>query len=240
MVPNKFIVSGQNNPGFSGAISLYCCQFSVTEYTDKLFQQHRIYFPADIETTVRKRRAEFFAGRYCAKKSLLSLNNAAPDIHIGQHRNPLWPAHIVGSISHSNNHAVAVTALESTNRGIGIDIQNEIDRNTYVKIKSQVIFRDEYNAIFQRNQGLNQQQLLTVVFSVKESFFKAAFAEVGRYFDFSSVSIMHINQKAQLILMRINETLSEKLTKGFEIQAEYRILPDRKIMTLVRLDWTQV
>lgn len=235
MTTNRFIISDQINPGFPGAISLYYCQFSASEYTDNLFQQYQIYRPTELENAVTKRRAEFFAGRYCAKKSLGFLDGTAADVHIGKHRNPLWPSHIVGSISHSNSHAVAVTVLKSTIRGIGIDIQDEIGIDTQLKIERHIIFGNEYNTIFQSNQDLTAQRLLTIAFSVKESFFKAAFAEVGRFFDFSCVSIIKINQKTQLISMRLNEKLSENLTTGTEFQAEYRILPERKIMTLVRL-----
>lgn len=71
---------------------------------------------------------------------------------------------------------------------------------------------------------------------MKESFFKAAFAEVGRYFDFPSVSIMRMNQKAQIISIRVNERLSKNLIAGTELQAEYRTLPQGKIVVLVALD----
>lgn len=235
MTTNRFIISDQINAEFSGAISLHCCHFSASEYNDNLFQQYQIYRPTELENAVTKRRAEFFAGRYCAKKSLSSLDGTATDVHIGKHRNPLWPNHIVGSISHSNSHAVAITALKSTIRGIGIDIQEEIGVDTQLKIERHIIFGDEYNTVLQGKKDLTPQILFTIAFSVKESFFKAAFAEVGRFFDFSCVSIMKINQKAQLISMRLNEKLSEKLTIGTEFQAEYRILPERKIVTLVRL-----
>src|SRR5690606_34549288 len=99
-----------------------------------------------------------------------------------------------------------------------------------------IIFGDEYDAFFQDNQDLSTLKLFTIAFSVKESFFKAAFAEVGRYFDFSSVSITRINQKKQLISIRVNERLSKNLTVGTELQAEYRILPESKIITLVKLE----
>lgn len=235
MTTNRFIISDQINTEFSGAISLHCCHFYAPEYSDNLFQQYQIYRPIEIENAAIKRRAEFFAGRYCAKKSLGFLDGTAADIHIGKHRNPLWPSHIVGSISHSNSHAVAVTALKSKIRGIGIDIQDEIGIDTQLTVERHIIFGDEFNTIFQSNQKLTGQTLLTIAFSVKESFFKAAFAEVGRFFDFSCVSIMKVNQKTQLISMRINEKLSEKLTSGLELEAEYRILPERKVMTLVIL-----
>jgi 4'-phosphopantetheinyl transferase EntD len=232
---NRFIVLDQINPGFSASISLHCCQFSAAEYTDSLFQQHNIHRPMELERAVIKRKAEFFAGRYCGKKSLGLLDGTIADIYIGKNRNPIWPNHIVGSISHSNSHAVAATALKSTIRGIGVDIQDEIGADTQLKIESLIVFEDEYKNVFQSNKNLTEQETFTIAFSVKESFFKAAFAEVGRFFDFSCISIMKIDQKRQLISMKLNENLSENLKAGGCVQADYRILPEKKIITLVRL-----
>lgn len=166
---------------------------------------------------------------------MLFLDGSTATIHIGKHRNPLWPSHMVGSISHCKSHAVAITALKSSVRGVGIDIQDEIDMHTYVQIKDQIIFKNEWNIISQINQGLTQLEVFTIIFSAKESFFKAVFEEVGRYFDFSSVSILRIDQMAKKILIRVNEILSENISAGIEVQAEYRIIPEKIIITLVVL-----
>lgn len=236
MATPAFIISDPIGPAFSGAISLHACEFSAARYNDQLFQQYAIHYSTEIANAVTKRRAEFLAGRYCAKKSLAALDGTTGDIHIGNFRNPVWPPHVVGSISHTNSHAVAVTALKSNLRGIGIDVQDEFDRDTYLKIKTQIIFADEDDFVLQNLQGLTTVELLTIAFSVKESFFKAAFAEVGRYLDFNCVSITQIDQQAQLIRMRVNEHLSKYLTAGTRLQAEYRRLSERRVMTLVRLD----
>ncbi len=230
----SFIVSEFTNPGFSGAISLSYCCFSLIEYNDKLFDDYCIHFPSGLEKAVTKRKAEFFAGRHCAKKSLSLLDGTVADIHIDPQRCPVWPAHTIGSISHSNQYAAAVTALKMDIRGIGIDIQYEIDKDTFDTLKGQIICGQELDLI-RNNNDLNSQTLFTIVFSVKESFFKAAFAEVGRYFDFSSISVTQIDQTSQRIFMRINETLSKNLVIGNEVQAEYRITPEKNIMTLVCL-----
>lgn len=64
---------------------------------------------------------------------------------------------------------------------------------------------------------------------MKESFFKAAFVEVGQYFYLKCVSIMQVNQNKKIILMRVNEWLSKSLTAGTELETEYKILPESKI-----------
>lgn len=67
----------------------------------------------------------------------------------------LYGQPLLSDTSHSNCHAVAVTAFKAT-RGIGIDIQDEIDRDTYLDIKEHIIFGDEYDTVFQGNQDLTE------------------------------------------------------------------------------------
>lgn len=222
------------NTDLANIISIYSCCFSASHYTADLFHLHHIFFPSEMEKAVIKRRAEFFAGRYCAQQSLISLTGNASTIHIGRCRNPLWPPHIAGAISHSNTHAIAVTALKSHVRGIGVDIQDEIDSDTYSSIKTQILFGDELELIQHYKPSL-QLPVFSLIFSVKESFFKAAFPEVGRYFDFSCVSVVTIDQNNQCIYLKINETLSSDLTDGLIVRAHYQCLPGKKILTLVTL-----
>ncbi len=229
-----FFTPNISPPTFSGTISLNHCCFSLSAFHDSLFKEHNVYFPAELDRAFLKRKAEFFAGRYCAKHSLLALDGTIADVHIGPQRCPIWPAHVVGSISHSGNQAIAVTALKQNFRGLGIDIQYEIDAKTYTAIKNQILFGNEHEVIFSGSE-LDIRVLFTIAFSAKESFFKAAFAEVGWYFDFSAVSIKSIDQEGKIIHMCINETLSKKLVVGTEFQAEFKHTHDNKIITLVRL-----
>lgn len=48
--------------------------------------------------------------------------------------------------------------------------------------------------------------------------------------------MVKIDQVRQLITLKVNEKLSENLTKGVNVRAEYQILPEKRIMTLIRFD----
>jgi 4'-phosphopantetheinyl transferase EntD len=236
--PHGFIRGEPNNPGFAGPISVYCCQFALADYTDELFAHYGIAFPPSLHKAVAKRRAEFLAGRYCARQSLLPLGYSAVDIPIGPHRSPHWPAAITGSISHCRNYAIAVTTLKSNLRGIGVDIEEEVNADTCEKIKGQVLFGEELRIFDQFARNASGQAFFTAAFSAKESFFKAAYPEVGKYFDFSAVSILAVNQQDNTILMEVNETLSEGLRAGVRVTADYRMLSARVVVTLVKLGHT--
>lgn len=233
---DAFILSEQQVPWFSGPLSVYYCRFSVSAYSDQLFADYRIVYPPTLNSAVAKRKAEFLAGRYCAKQSLVSFQCTDVDIPIGQYRDPLWPPQIVGSISHTNTDAIAVTALQTDFRGIGIDLEHEIDTETFAHVYQQIIFAEERDIILQTPQSLEQRQLLTLAFSAKESFFKAAFAEVNSYFDFSRLAISRIDMNNQMLMMHVTDSLSEGLVAGTEVTAEFRLLENNKVVTLVKLD----
>lgn len=232
---NTFFTTKSGTAWLAKTVAIYSCSFSVSYFTEDLFATHRIFLPPEIKNAVTKRRAEFFAGRYCAQQSLLSLTGSTSVIHIGSHRNPLWPARITGSISHTNNQAIAATALKSHTRAIGIDIQDEIDSGTYASIKTQIMFGEELKLIEQYHQASMQLLVFSLMFSVKESFFKAAFPEVGYYFDFSCVSVVAVDQADQCIYLKVNEALSRDLMEGLIVKAHYQCLPEKKVLTLVTL-----
>src|SRR5688572_29707947 len=67
----------------------------------------RIPLPATLHGAVPKRQAEFRAGRYCAMTALTALDARFAGCEVGRADSgaPVWPAGIVGSISHSDGMA---------------------------------------------------------------------------------------------------------------------------------------
>lgn len=230
---NNFIGSEMANDWFTTEMSLYHCEFDKDQYNDQLFNNFAVTFPESLQNAVVKRRAEFLAGRYCAKKSLQQFGLADSQLAVGKHRNPLWPPQIIGSISHCGSHAVAITGSRDIALGVGIDIEDEIASSTVEKIQQQILNQDETALISQA--GVEKPLLFTLAFSVKESFFKAAYPSVGKYFDFDAVSLIAIDRDTCSLSLRINNTLHEKLREGDLINGHFKILPGKKIVSLIIL-----
>lgn len=55
---------------------------------------------------------------------------------------------------------------------------------------------------------------LSLVFSAEESFFKAAFPLVKRYFDFDGVRMVNIDYAAKRFSLQVAETLAPELPRG--------------------------
>lgn len=121
-----------------------------------------------------RRFAEFSTGRYCARRALDRLGCEDSPILSDQYGAPLWPSDYIGSISHCADFAVAVVGRSSMINYFGVDIEDAIDVDTKVI------------AMLSSSSELENIALLslesppdifwnTVLFSAKESVFKAVF-----------------------------------------------------------------
>lgn len=78
---------------------------------------------AAVAGAVAARRRQFYAGRACAHLALARVDRDGRAIGCGSHRQPVWPAGAVGSISHAGGLAAAVAARSHDARGLGLDIE---------------------------------------------------------------------------------------------------------------------
>lgn len=228
-----FFVEEKPAQWFQAPGVLHYCQFNVRLYDDIYFEHCVIEFPEPIRRAVPKRRAEFLAGRFCARRALETIMLAPPQVAIGCDRNPIWPNNVKGSISHSNTNAVAVVTDSSTIGGIGIDIENRISDTTINNLRSQIVLPDEVKLFF--NSKVSDTVVFTIIFSVKESFFKAAYPIVQKYFDFDAVSVLRIDIKNRTILFKLNYDLHFSLPKGMLFRGELHLMIDGSLATLVTL-----
>ena len=222
------------NDWFETDFPIYHCYFDKNKFDDSLFNLAGMPFPEKLTRAVVKRKAEFLAGRYCASKVLSEFGLGSFHISVGEKRNPLWPEHIVGSISHCDTAAVAIASQANQYLGIGIDIEEEITVDTMSNIESKIVFGDEV-AMISENAEL-KPRMFSIIFSLKESFFKAAYPIVQRYFDFDAISVTSLDQATGKFTFTIKEDLHKKLPIGMSVEGRFHVLPDDKVVTLVCLE----
>jgi 4'-phosphopantetheinyl transferase EntD len=86
----------------------------------------RKLFPAEeavVRTAGPRRRAEFTAGRLCARNALAGLGLPAAPVLAGRAGEPLWPAGVTGSITHCAGYRACAVALAAQVAAIGIDAE---------------------------------------------------------------------------------------------------------------------
>ncbi|MGV7211649.1 4'-phosphopantetheinyl transferase [Oxalobacteraceae bacterium A2-2] len=222
-------------PRGSRALPYYLALFRADRFAPELFQTYGIDFPPHIRKSVLKRQAEFFAGRLCARAILENYGHGRHVVAVGQHREPLWPQGFIGSITHSGHYAAAIACEGRDIAGIGIDIETIIASEARQAMTELVVCAEELRFLRMQVGALDIDSLLTLVFSAKESFFKAAFPLVGRYFDFDAVKVVGFDEQHGRIQLRCVQQLGERLGPGQEHEVYFDFLGDSSVLTAVLL-----
>jgi 4'-phosphopantetheinyl transferase EntD len=138
---------------------------------------------AIVAGAVDKRRREFHAGRSCARLALARLGIADVPIPAGPRREPIWPSGVVGSITHCPGYVAAAVALAADLAALGIDAEERgaagEDVEAFVCTPAE---RDRYRAS-------GPECWRTLVFSAKESLFKALYPLRRFELDFADVEV---------------------------------------------------
>lgn len=172
------------------------------------FARYGIMCPPHIARSVPQRQAEFFYGRRAAAEALAATGIAARDVAIGAHREPVWPAGIIGSISHNRQHAAAVAAVRGHYSGLGIDLETVCDPDSERALREIVVGPSELAYLRTLVGVMHLGTLLTIVFSAKESLFKGAFSSVGCHFDFSAAKVAGLDVERGLVRLLLQQHLS--------------------------------
>ena len=190
-------------------LPIHLTSFDMTSFNAELFAINGIACPPNVARSVHKRQAEFYFGRLVARKALRELDGVEAEVGVGSSREPVWPAGIVGSISHTHALAAAAVMPAGECKGVGIDIEHVVGEDTSVALKATVVSHEELAYLGTLVGELSLNELLTIVFSAKESFFKSAFSEVGRYFDFSAARAVRLDMERGMLSLELTQTLSD-------------------------------
>ncbi|MCC4590219.1 4'-phosphopantetheinyl transferase superfamily protein [Xanthomonas campestris pv. cannae] len=189
--------------------------FDVDAFDNDDFQRHGLQRPPSIARSVRKRQAEYLAGRRAALAALRAAGSTATDLPIGADRAPLWPAGFLGSLSHTDGLAVAIALPTSAGaNGIGLDIERVVAEDQLEAIRNVALDASDCDALAALARVRGWPYALTLGFSAKESFYKAAAATVGRFFDFDALRIEGCDPASGYLDTRIATPLAPALTVG--------------------------
>jgi len=137
-----------------------------------------------LERASPKRRREFTTGRSCARRALAALELPPAPILPGPDREPRWPAGAVGSITHCRDYCAAAVAPAGRFASIGIDaeVHDELPEGVLERISL-----PEEREWLEAQDGETSWD--TVLFSAKESVFKAWFPLARRWLGFEDAHV---------------------------------------------------
>lgn len=207
------------------AVDIDAAHFDATS-----FARRAIARPPTVARSVVRRQAEFFSGRVAASIALAYADHPVVDIPIGDQRQPLWPDGIVGSISHTDSVAMACAFGAQPPAGVGVDVERVVTEEAAQALVSSAFDAGECSRL-EAAFGGDRLTALTVGFSAKESLYKAAFADVRRFFDFSAARVEHVDPHARYLRLRLTETLSERFFCGASCDVCFDFLGESAVMT---------
>lgn len=214
-------------------VALYLREYDYTLYKDSLFSKLKIHLPTNIGKSTIKRKAEFLAGRFCAEKALNMINIRQYTVHSDKNRCPLWPEGIKGSITHNNNFAMAAITTKPSVLGIGIDIERIISSSEMNEIKDEVLFDDEFKVL--ELATYTPEILFSLIFSIKESFFKAVYPSTGVFFGFNAVRVTSFDFKVNQFELVVCKDLSVSIRNGKSYRGRFDIFSDI-VLTMVQIE----
>lgn len=137
-----------------------------------------------VARAVDRRREEFTTARSCARQALAELGVPAAPLLAGPGREPLWPAGVVGSLTHCTGYRAAAVARSADIAAIGIDA--EPHRPLPAGVLPRVALAEEMDALRGLPRDVHWDRLL---FSAKESVYKAWYPLARRRLGFSDAAV---------------------------------------------------
>lgn len=196
------------------ALNVYLRAFDIEQFSMEAFAISGMACPESVARSVRKRQAEFYFGRCAARQAMEALGISAFNVAIGASRQPIWPAGVIGSISHTHTYAAAVALRRGECSGVGIDLEHMAGADAAAALSTTTVDAEELQYLETVTHIWPLSTLLTATFSAKESLFKAAFNAVGRYFDFSAARVWGVDPEEGVIRLRLTETLCDAFVCG--------------------------
>lgn len=211
-------------------IYLLDAHYNADHFSESLFSTLAIPTPAHLQRAVKKRRAEYLASRYSVQQALASwgipsfLLGNAPD------RTPVWPQGINGSLSHTHQQVTALLTRRQ-DRLLGVDCERIMTGQVASETHSMLITAEEKSLLQQCSVPF--ATALTVVFSLKESLYKAIYPQVQQFMDFHAAEVIACSADLQQIRLRLTQACSRKMGAGREFDGEAVLQPDQVVTWII-------
>jgi 4'-phosphopantetheinyl transferase EntD len=185
----------------------------------------------DVISASCRRQYDYSTGRWCARKALAAKGIAPQPICMGVNGEPLWPARICGSISHTRGACCAAVASLRRYRSLGLDIENQ---HRIISRPALALLANEDELDWLGQAGAHRKEYERLIFSAKESVSKLLYPLIRRWCSFSSFSLLPktINGCFSLVL---REDLKKGFRKGNVLCGKYFSHPDW-LITLCALE----
>jgi 4'-phosphopantetheinyl transferase EntD len=165
------------------SVSINCRQ--VEDHTKRLFKDERLI----IRKSAPLRANTFSTARVCAHELLSELGKEPLALGRNSDGSIEWPPGVIGSVSHTDEWAVAAMALkgQTAAKALGVDLERiRILESDVINLIASPAEQKELNG-----KGHKPSQAIAL-FSLKESIYKCLRPSFGNFIDFHDVQVSQI------------------------------------------------
>jgi 4'-phosphopantetheinyl transferase EntD len=214
-----------------GQCTVHIVQFESEAFDCSAYEHTGIRLPESVARSANRRRAGFFFGRLAASMALSECDFAHCDVSIGAAGEPVFPEGWVGSITHTDALAGAVVLPTESWNGLGIDIESPIRPELLDHVEGTVLSTKEQE-VLSSGSAFPRSVLVALVFSAKESFYKAISKVAGRFLDFDVLRLCAVDTRCRRLHFVTCEALSSAWPRGSKCEIDYCLLPEGQVLTV--------
>ena len=202
-----------------GPATFAIANFSSAHYQSDAYRHCNILFPPEIQASVPLRQAEYLAGRLLVRYLQQHCALTVMPLLAAADRCPRWPPGQVGSLSHCDGQIFAALqpASMSGQSVIGVDVECAFSQEQQQQLAAEVLSAAELQ--IGRAAGLTDTALLTLVFSAKESLYKALYPQCRRVMDFTAAELVRVTE--QHFLLQLTQPWNERWRQGELFSGRY-------------------
>lgn len=212
----------------SPAVAHFSARYHVARFKPSQSWHLAAILPESLESAVPQRQAEFIAGRYCASRAMAQLIPGRTDIvAMAADRSPAWPRHLIGSITHSDGFVSAAVALQDAIVALGIDSEKMLTTRECEEIEEAVCTSHELDFLHETSGAHNRAEIMTLIFSGKESVYKCLHPIVQRFIEFQEVELSSIDAARGVFTFVLLADLHPQFPCGAKLEGIFRVEQDR-------------
>lgn len=183
---------------------------------------------AAVARAVDRRRQEYAAGRWCARRAMTLLGVTPGPVVSRSDRAPAWPQGVVGSITHTGDFCAVALAHRHHIRSIGIDAEG--DAPMRAELWERICTERERRWIGEQPEPA-RGLLGKVFFSAKEAFYKCQYPLSEQFLGFHDVELV-LDVGRETFTARFLVDAGAAFRAGDELSGRYRWV-DGLVLTAV-------
>ncbi|WP_343553765.1 4'-phosphopantetheinyl transferase superfamily protein [Pantoea sp.] len=204
------------------------CKFDQNQWHAELHQHWQMPLSLALQSAVTKRKAEHLASRWLAQQRMAQLGLPDFVLRNAPDRSPLWPAGIQGSLSHSRDCVVLVATTESL--CVGVDVEQMMSEETALETAELLMSAAEKQCL--HHQPLTFAHAATLLFSLKESVYKALWPQLHQPMDFVQAEIVDLDLNQGRAQLRLKQDFGKGFDQQTRLQAQFW-LTETRVVTLL-------